>query len=139
MNRSWKLKGKLKVLTVLLFLFSSLFITYQIISYVTITNYQAEEAHALQELKVRHKNQRQAYELGSFKPGSVDGQSPENLAKYFRKPVVVPILGALPSSWKYYVRTAPASGETVSYFMCIHSGHQITWDKVNDDYCDCPG
>ncbi|XP_054724909.1 uncharacterized protein LOC129235228 [Uloborus diversus] len=41
------------------------------------------------------------------------------------------ILGVLPENQKYYM---PTTGGT---FKCIHSGEEISYSLVNDDFCDC--
>jgi len=41
----WRVKGKLKIVLILLFLFSALFITYQFLYYTSLTRYQLQESH----------------------------------------------------------------------------------------------
>lgn len=45
------------------------------------------------------------------------------------------VLGVSREAQKHYMRH---NQKYRGFFSCLTSGKQITWDKVNDDFCDCP-
>lgn len=165
-----RIRGKLKFILVLLFAFSLLFLSYQLIYYTNLTNYQSQEnqrninnnkhkpiassggyrslkdiAYHLEEDK--HKNHKGHQELpippkGDTGPvdtaaAAADLVEPPPPPKIRRgKPIFSEhVLGVAAEAQKFYMIQQQKHRD---FFSCFTSGKKITWDKVNDDFCDCP-
>jgi len=132
MSLRWRIKGKLKLIIILLFTISFLFITYQVLYSVTLDEFQSEEsaAYLRQHLQKKEIPVRVAQELASDRkdsflkvPAPFQGGG---------KPVTGLVLGVAPEYQRYYSKQA-------TKFSCLSSkSRKIIWEKVNDDYCDCP-
>jgi hypothetical protein len=160
LSTRWIFRGKLKLILVLLFTFSLLFMSYQIIYYASLNQYQSDESEAQLRHKLIHsesetkhvietkleepprrdiqsQNEKQIYPQSQSQvkappaPAPFVGKKGE-LSYRGGKPVGSGILGVAPEYWQRY--TSPSQK-----FTCFISKVRIGWEYVNDDYCDCPG
>ncbi|CAG7838443.1 unnamed protein product [Allacma fusca] len=126
----WRFKGKLKIILILLFLFSALFMSYQILYYTSLTNYQSQESHK-QVLNSKSKERFSEESTGGYRKSEklevevIPGRG---------KLVGGAILGVAPEYWPLY----EPKQRNKKFFTCFASSREISWSKVNDDYCDCP-
>jgi hypothetical protein len=177
-----RVKGKLKYVVILLFAFSLLFLTYQLIYYTNLNNYQSEESFRLLSISLKsdrsHHHQNSKGEPGGYRSlkdiardlsldkrkyhfGGHQQQQQKaskgvdvdeapfvapSVAIAVNKSGVIPnrrgkpvfnehILGAAPEAQKFYMKQ---NQKNKDFFSCFTSGKLISWDKVNDDFCDCP-
>lgn len=143
-----KLNGTRKAKGILAFLFcgSVIFLSYQFFGYSTLSNLQSQEYH--RRLLQRESGSGHPFSLKrialKFEERAAHGG--QGNRKGDTGPLVEPprkgptkalglelILGVPPEARKYYLRHKGRN-----FFQCLTSGKQISWDKVNDDFCDCP-
>lgn len=160
-------KRRVKVILVLLFCFSLLFLSYQFVNYSTLTSYQSQEYkklvggksggfgfaarhrgsagggyHSLKDIALKFETGKQSHNhlegQASISPskGDTGPLSAPDLRHRKGKPIFAEhVLGVAPEAQKHYLRH---NQKNKNFFSCLTSGKQITWDKVNDDFCDCP-
>lgn len=151
-SNRWRFKSTtVKAFMLCLFAFSAVFITYQLIYYMNLTEYQSQESHSRQlELLSGDVGGGIAGEskLSTTKSGKVEAgaqQQPKqkgevNQVHFERgkerkkgKPLLSGrIIGVRPSDLHLY------QDQQRTAFKCFTTSKKISWDKVNDDYCDCP-
>ncbi|CAL8073325.1 unnamed protein product [Orchesella dallaii] len=143
----------LKAFIISLFAFSTVFILYQLIYYMLLNEYQIEESHHRKfDLFSEGGKSTQQNQIPDFQDNLVVaveedghhhqqkdkgdlGPHPPHVERKKGKPVLSSkILGVKPTDLHLY--TDQQNRRDV--FQCLTTSKKISWDKVNDDYCDCP-
>jgi len=155
-------KGKIKTTFIAFVCFSLLFLMYQLTYYTVLNNYQSEQnlKHFSLSLKSDNnkgyrslkdiaydfeQNHKKSKDVSTVEVKAVKGdvgtveqksQAPTVSKNRRGKPIFSDhILGAAPEAQKFYSKQ---NQKNKDFFSCFTSGKLISWDKVNDDFCDCP-
>lgn len=155
-NSRWRFKSTtVKAFVLCLFGFSALFITYQLIYYVNLTEYQSQESQSRQ-FALLHKNSDDKPVIAEVEVvedglvpkddslvviGGITGDNHRGGggARKKGKPLVSltggRLIGVKPTDLHLY---QDQQLNDRIFFQCFDTHKKITWEKVNDDYCDCP-
>lgn len=133
----WVFKGKLKLVFISVVAISTLFISYQVFYYAALDQFQTDESAAYvrqrllkKEIPVKPPNIPDTHTINKKEKTLEARKGPSPNRR--RKPVSGLVVGVAPEYQKYY-------SKRTSKFACLSSKRRrIEWDKVNDDYCDCP-
>lgn len=134
-----RVKGKLKIILALLFVFSILFMTYQILYYTSLTKYQSQESHKRIQLNAAAESSAEKLVVATEAASSrIDGSLGNELTTQFgniKFAGPAGILGVAPEYWYMY---AQRRFKNRKFFTCFSTNREIAWSKINDDFCDCP-